>query len=95
MVNDCLGVTRCIGITVWGIDDESSWVPYTFPGEGAPLLYDGQYNRKPAWYAVYEALGGDSSGGGPGEPGGPGGPGGRAVLAVRVNRAAPVTAPAR
>ena len=75
VVNACLAVTRCIGITVWGIDDERSWVPYTFPGEGAPLLYDGQYNRKPAWYAVYEALGGDSSGGGPGEPGGPGGPG--------------------
>nr|BBA57846.1 xylanase [Thermobifida alba] len=73
VVDACLAVNRCIGITVWGIDDERSWVPYTFPGEGAPLLYDGQYNRKPAWYAVYEALGGTDD---PGEePGGPGGPG--------------------
>jgi len=79
VVNACLAVSRCIGITVWGIDDERSWVPYTFSGEGAPLLYDGQYNRKPAWYAVYEALGGNDDPGGS-DPGGsdPGGsdPGG-------------------
>lgn len=34
----CLGVKRCIGMTVWGVSDKYSWIPETFPGEGSANL---------------------------------------------------------
>ena len=41
MVNDCLAVSRCTGITVWGIRDSDSWRT----GE-SPLLFDDSGNKK-------------------------------------------------
>ncbi|MEU6850348.1 endo-1,4-beta-xylanase [Actinacidiphila alni] len=61
VVNDCLGVTRCAGITVWGFTDATSWVPSTFPGQGAATLYDENYQPKPAYAAVRTALGGGTT----------------------------------
>jgi endo-1,4-beta-xylanase len=61
VVNDCLGVTRCVGITVWGFTDATSWVPSTFPGQGAANLYDENYQPKPAYAAVRTALGGTTT----------------------------------
>ncbi|MFI6797242.1 endo-1,4-beta-xylanase [Streptosporangium canum] len=58
MVNACLAVSRCSGITIWGFTDKYSWVPDTFPGQGAALIYDEGYNRKPAYTAVHDALAG-------------------------------------
>ncbi|TDC73159.1 endo-1,4-beta-xylanase, partial [Micromonospora sp. KC606] len=51
VVNDCLAVTRCKGITVWGIRDSDSWRS----GE-SPLLFDGSGNKKAAYQAVLTAL---------------------------------------
>ena len=56
VVNACLNVPRCSGVTIWGFTDRHSWVPDTFPGEGAALIYDENYNKKPAYYAVHDAL---------------------------------------
>jgi endo-1,4-beta-xylanase len=56
--NACLAVSRCQGVTIWGITDKYSWVPSTFPGQGAALVWDDNYNRKPAYDAITEALGG-------------------------------------
>jgi endo-1,4-beta-xylanase len=50
-VKACLAVTRCDGITVFGIRDTDSWRV-----TGAPLLFDGKGNKKPAYYAVLAAL---------------------------------------
>ncbi|MQS07741.1 endo-1,4-beta-xylanase [Streptomyces sp. IF17] len=72
----CLAVSRCSGITVWGISDRDSWIPDWFQGEGAANLYDDNYQPKPAYYAMREAFGGPGGGPGGGDNGGPGGNGG-------------------
>jgi endo-1,4-beta-xylanase len=54
----CLAVARCVGITVWGIGEPDSWIPSTFAGQGAALLYDENYQPRPAYGAVVTALGG-------------------------------------
>ncbi|WP_214105623.1 endo-1,4-beta-xylanase [Acrocarpospora catenulata] len=52
VVNDCLAVARCAGITVWGVRDSDSWL-----GSGsAPLLFDGSGNKKAAYTSVLNAL---------------------------------------
>lgn len=64
----CLAVERCVGITVWDYTDKYSWVPSTFPGEGAANLYGENLLPKPAYFAVRTALGGDDGGGEGGDP---------------------------
>jgi endo-1,4-beta-xylanase len=58
VVNACLAVSRCTSMTVWGITDKFSWVPGTFPGQGAALLFDNNYGRKAAYTSTLQALGG-------------------------------------
>ena len=52
----CLAVEDCNSFTVWGVLDEHSWVPNTFPGYGDALTMEGDYERKPAYDALQEAL---------------------------------------
>ncbi|WP_282700762.1 endo-1,4-beta-xylanase [Streptomyces sp. CC219B] len=61
VVNACVAVSRCHGVTVWGFTDSDSWIPETFPGEGAATPYDENYAPKPAYYAIAEALGGTTT----------------------------------
>jgi endo-1,4-beta-xylanase len=58
VVNACLAVTRCVGMTTWGVTDKYSWVPGFFRGYGAALLFDDNYQAKPAEVATVQALGG-------------------------------------
>jgi endo-1,4-beta-xylanase len=64
VVGDCLQVSRCVGVSQWGVGDADSWIPGTFPGWGAATIYDQNYQPKPAYSAALSALGGSNSGGG-------------------------------
>lgn len=58
VVAACAAVTRCVNVTVWGFTDADSWVPSTFPGYGAATPYDENYQPKPAYHGIAQALGG-------------------------------------
>jgi endo-1,4-beta-xylanase len=58
VVNDCLAVARCVGVTQWGVGDADSWIPGAFAGQGAATMWDNNYQPKPAFTAVQTALGG-------------------------------------
>ncbi|WP_027340893.1 endo-1,4-beta-xylanase [Hamadaea tsunoensis] len=57
VVNACIGVTRCVGITIWDYTDKYSWVPGTFSGQGSALPWDENLLKKPAYSAIAAALG--------------------------------------
>ncbi|WP_203997942.1 endo-1,4-beta-xylanase [Micromonospora andamanensis] len=52
----CLAISRCTGITVWGVRDCDSW-----RGGDNALLFDCAGNKKPAYTAVLDTLNGGST----------------------------------
>ncbi|NEC25187.1 1,4-beta-xylanase [Streptomyces sp. SID8111] len=57
VVNDCLAVSRCLGVTVWGVRDSDSW-----RSEHTPLLFNNDGSKKQAYSAVLGALNGGDGG---------------------------------
>lgn len=56
VVQACLEVERCPGVTVWGAADHHSWVPEWFPGTAEALPFDEHYVPKPARSGMVDAL---------------------------------------
>jgi endo-1,4-beta-xylanase len=56
VVNNCLAVPRCPGVTQWAVGDADSWIPGTFAGQGAATMYDENYQPKPSYFSVVSAL---------------------------------------
>jgi uncharacterized protein (TIGR03437 family) len=48
----CQANSNCTAFMTWGVTDLHSWIPSSFPGFGAGLLLDQQYNPKPAFNSV-------------------------------------------
>ncbi|MFD0328397.1 endo-1,4-beta-xylanase [Streptacidiphilus monticola] len=63
VVNACLAVSGCVGVSQWGVGDADSWIPGAFSGYGAATMFDQNYQPKPAYDATVAALGGASGGG--------------------------------
>src|SRR5579885_2017985 len=56
VMQDCIAVRRCVDFTVWEFSDKYSWVPGFFTGQGAADIYDENFNPKPAYWALLNAL---------------------------------------
>lgn len=60
VVEACLAVPACRGITVWGLSDADTWLdntpPLSFVAPNRPLLFDEMLAPKPAYDAVRAAL---------------------------------------
>ncbi|MEV8089660.1 endo-1,4-beta-xylanase [Streptomyces nigra] len=56
VVNDCLAVPRCLGVTVWGVRDSDSW-----RASDTPLLFNNDGSKKAAYSAVLNALNGGTT----------------------------------
>ncbi|MEV5398607.1 endo-1,4-beta-xylanase [Streptomyces cellulosae] len=63
VVNDCLAVSRCLGVTVWGVRDMDSW-----RSGDTPLLFNNDGSKKQAYTAVLNALNAGEGGGGDPDP---------------------------
>ncbi|MGW4382216.1 endo-1,4-beta-xylanase [Kitasatospora sp. NPDC004531] len=58
VIGNCLAVSRCVGVSQWGVGDADSWIPGAFSGYGAATMYDNNYLPKSAYNAAVTALGG-------------------------------------
>jgi len=56
VVQDCLNVSRCVGVTQWAVGDADSWIPGAFSGQGAATMFDQSYNPKAAFTSVQNTL---------------------------------------
>jgi endo-1,4-beta-xylanase len=58
----CLDQPKCTSITVWGVGDSDSWrdrecqMGVAESGRTEPVLFDSSYQRKDAYYAVFDAF---------------------------------------
>ena len=52
----CVQESACKLLQTWGFTDKHSWIPGFYKGQGWALLWDGKYQKKPAYAAVFDAL---------------------------------------
>jgi len=61
IVSVCLKHPGCTAIQTWGFTDRRSWIPKQYPGFGAALPFDFNFQAKPAYAAMLQALGATES----------------------------------
>jgi endo-1,4-beta-xylanase len=58
IVSVCLQTPACDAVELAAVYDGDSWIPGTFPGQGAANLFDESFRPKPAYSAVNDLLAG-------------------------------------
>lgn len=56
MLQTCLQAENCNTFVTWGFSDRYSWVPGYFEGWGEALIFDADYQAKPAYHSLLEVL---------------------------------------
>lgn len=56
VVAACRSTSRCKAVTTWGFTDKYSWISGTFAGFGRGLPFDFNFNPKPAYVSMRDAL---------------------------------------
>ncbi|MEM9543399.1 MAG: endo-1,4-beta-xylanase [Cyanobacteria bacterium P01_E01_bin.42] len=56
MLEVCLAAENCNTFVTWGFSDRYSWVSGIFKGWGEALPFDSDYQPKPAYYGLQDAL---------------------------------------
>ena len=56
ILTTCLQQPNCTAFQVWGVSYNDSWIPSFFPGYGAALPFDFDYNPTPAFGALMTAM---------------------------------------
>ena len=57
----CVANKKCVGVSIGNYSDKYSWIPSTFPGQGAACPWDKNLEKKPAYAGILTALGGTAS----------------------------------
>jgi endo-1,4-beta-xylanase len=52
----CATEPECDAVTFWGFTDAVTWVDSFFGPNNYPLLFDGHYEKKPAYFGVLDAM---------------------------------------
>jgi endo-1,4-beta-xylanase len=52
----CMQQPNCKLLQTWGFTDKHSWIPSFYKGQGWALLWDDEYRKKPAYFALRDAL---------------------------------------
>lgn len=52
----CVQQPACKLLQTWGFTDKHSWIPQFYKGQGWALLWDSNYQKKPAYTAVHDRL---------------------------------------
>ncbi len=58
MLRTCLSVAGCTAFVMWGFTDAHSWIPAYTGHPDYPLIFDGRYRPKPAYFALENVLSG-------------------------------------
>ena len=60
IVAACVAQPACKAVTLWGVTDRYTWLDdwdkIDCSGSASPLLWDSNFNKKPAYTAVLDAL---------------------------------------
>ncbi|MBI1387693.1 MAG: 1,4-beta-xylanase [bacterium] len=56
ILRTCLDQPACKVFIMWGFTDRFSWIPFTFKGFGDGLIFDRDFQPKPAYEAIHEVL---------------------------------------
>lgn len=47
---------RMLILSIGGVSDKYSWIPGVFEGEGAALMWNEDYEKKPAYYGFLRGI---------------------------------------